>query len=117
MTHVKFIRFDNSHNGGVLVNNSDWLDDIKYIDFLRDLINGDLGQTLINQESVKEIIARALPATLELSISAMFIAMRPHALVTGFVRGVRRNRCVLRPLKVYSRTVGNLHAMMLLLKS
>ena len=30
---MKFIKFDDSSNGAIMVNNSDWLDDIKYIDF------------------------------------------------------------------------------------
>ena len=32
----KFIKFNSSNSGGILVNNSDWLDEINYIDFLRD---------------------------------------------------------------------------------
>ena len=32
---LKFIKFDDTNNGGILVNNADWLDGIKYIDFLR----------------------------------------------------------------------------------
>ena len=32
---LKFIKFDDTNNGGILVNNANWLDGIKYIDFLR----------------------------------------------------------------------------------
>ena len=30
---IKFINFNDTANGAILVNNSEWLDDIKYIDF------------------------------------------------------------------------------------
>lgn len=46
----------------------------QYFDFLQDLIHGDLGKALINQEPVSSIITRALPASLELSICALIIA-------------------------------------------
>ena len=32
----RFLRFDDSPSGALLVNNRDWLDDLNYIDFLRD---------------------------------------------------------------------------------
>jgi len=46
----------------------------QYISFLRGLSHGDLGLALTNQEPVSKIIARVLPATLELSIVALFLA-------------------------------------------
>ena len=46
----------------------------QYFDYLRGLIHGDLGQGLINQEPVRDIISRTLPASLELSVIALALA-------------------------------------------
>ena len=46
----------------------------QYLDYLRGLLNGDLGQGLINQEPVRDIISRTLPASLELSVLALALA-------------------------------------------
>tara|TARA_B100000029_G_scaffold110203_1_gene101953 strand:- start:517 stop:1536 length:1020 start_codon:yes stop_codon:yes gene_type:complete len=53
----------------------------QYIEFIRNLFHGDLGEALANQEPVSNIIQKALPATLELGISALFVA----AIVGAFV--------------------------------
>ncbi len=60
----------------------------QYLDFLKGLLHGDLGQALINQESVKEIIFRALPASIELGISSLFIAILIGSIVSlsGFTK-------------------------------
>ncbi len=46
----------------------------QYFDFISGLIHGDIGHALTNQESVSRIIARTLPASLELGITALLIA-------------------------------------------
>ena len=46
----------------------------QYLDYLLDLLHGDLGQGLINQEPVRDIISRTLPASLELSVIALALA-------------------------------------------
>lgn len=46
----------------------------QYLDYLHGLIQGDLGQGLINQEPVSNIINRTLPASLELSVVALVVA-------------------------------------------
>jgi len=46
----------------------------QYLDYLRGLVQGDLGQGLINQEPVSSIIGRTLPASLELSVVALVVA-------------------------------------------
>ena len=46
----------------------------QYLEYLSNLIHGDLGTSLNTQEPVKEIISKALPASLELAISAILIA-------------------------------------------
>ena len=46
----------------------------QYLGYLQGLLQGDLGQALINQEPVKTIIGRTLPASLELSVIALIAA-------------------------------------------
>ena len=46
----------------------------QYFNYIEGLIHGDLGKALINEEPVSEIIARSLPASLELGIIALLIA-------------------------------------------
>ena len=46
----------------------------QYLDYLHGLIQGDLGQGLINQDPVSSIIGRTLPASLELSVVALVVA-------------------------------------------
>ena len=46
----------------------------QYLHYLHGLIQGDLGQGLINQEPVSSIIGRTLPASLELSVMALVVA-------------------------------------------
>ena len=46
----------------------------QYLSYLNGLIHGDLGQALINQEPVRTIIGRTLPASLELSVIALVLA-------------------------------------------
>ena len=46
----------------------------QYVHYLQGLLHGDLGQALINQESVRGIINRTLPASLELSVIALVAA-------------------------------------------
>ncbi len=48
---------------------------IQYFSYLNDLIHGDLGNSLNNQESVSHIITKTLPASLELGITALIIAL------------------------------------------
>ncbi len=46
----------------------------QYLDFIYDLIHGNLGEALVNQEPVRNIIQKVLPASLELGISALIFA-------------------------------------------
>ena len=46
----------------------------QYLSYLNGLIHGDLGQALINQEPVRTIIGKTLPASLELSVVALVLA-------------------------------------------
>ncbi len=46
----------------------------QYFIYIINLFHGDLGEALINKEPVVEIIQKALPATIELSLCALIIA-------------------------------------------
>ena len=55
---LKFIKFDNSSNGAILVNNSEWLDNIKYINFLRNFGRHFSVNRMLSFESVKTRLDR-----------------------------------------------------------
>jgi len=48
---------------------------LQYLNYINNLIHGDLGQSLNNQESVSKLIAKTLPASIELGIAAIVIAL------------------------------------------
>jgi peptide/nickel transport system permease protein len=48
---------------------------MQYVQFLSGLASGDLGRSLYNEASVADLILRRFPATLELSLAAMAIAL------------------------------------------
>ena len=54
----KFIKFNSSDSGGILVNNSDWLDEINYIDFLRDYGRHFSVNRMLSFDSVKTRLER-----------------------------------------------------------
>ena len=55
---LKFIKFDDSSNGAIMVNNSDWLNDIKYIDFLRNYGRHFSVNRMLSFDSVKTRLDR-----------------------------------------------------------
>ncbi len=55
----------------------------QYCQYLNGILHGNLGETLINQESVSKIIGRSLPASIELGVCALLIALLIGGLV-GF---------------------------------
>ena len=60
----------------------------QYIEYLNQLIHGNLGISLNTQESVKVIISKALPASLELAIFSILIASLVGYLI-GFLGAVK----------------------------
>ncbi len=54
----KFLKFGFSGNDAIMVNNSEWLDKLKYISFLRDFGSSFSINKLINLESVKQRLNR-----------------------------------------------------------
>jgi len=59
----KFIIFGDGPTDAVMVNNADWLDEVKYLDFLRDYGRYFTINRMLNFESVKQRLAREQPLT------------------------------------------------------
>ena len=62
---------------------------VQYLRFLSGLASGDLGDSLSQQGRVMDLILRRLPATLELTLAAMGIALM-IALPLGIVAAIKR---------------------------
>ncbi|MGQ9814892.1 MAG: ABC transporter permease [Candidatus Roseilinea sp.] len=65
----------------------------RYLIYLSNLLRGDLGESIVTQQSVSADIARYFPATVELAASATLIAA-PLGVLLGVIAAVRRNRWV-----------------------
>jgi peptide/nickel transport system permease protein len=61
---------------------------VQYIDWLRQSFTGNLGQSYLNNEPVRTLIAQALPVTLEIMIFSQLIAL-VIAIPLGVVAGYR----------------------------
>ena len=62
-TFGQFLRFDNSQSGAILVNNDDWLADLQYIPFLRDIGRHFTINRMLTMDSVKLRLEREQPLT------------------------------------------------------
>ncbi|MET0772228.1 MAG: ABC transporter permease [Candidatus Limnocylindrales bacterium] len=60
---------------------------VQYVDYLRDLLSGDLGASMISKLPVADVIAQRLPATLQLAFLAFIVAVAV-AVPLGVVMGV-----------------------------
>ncbi len=60
---AKFIKFGSGESDAILVNNSDWLESIKYIDFLRDYGRLISVNRMLTMDSVKLRLERQQPLT------------------------------------------------------
>ena len=67
----------------------------QYFTFLSGALHGDLGRSFVHATSALGLILERMPATMELAISAMLIAVRPSSIGT-FV--------MIAPLKGFSRS-------------
>ena len=56
---------------------------VQYLSFLFDLARGDLGRSLLTHQSVLQVIAQQIPATLSLACAAMVVAI-----VVGLLLGI-----------------------------
>src|SRR5881296_1156545 len=62
---------------------------VQYVDYLRRIFTGDMGNSIITQHSVAADIAQRLPATIELTVASMFVAVLAGMLL-GVVSATRR---------------------------
>jgi tyrosyl-tRNA synthetase len=59
----RFLRFDDSPTGAILVNNDDWLGELRYIPFLRDIGTHFTINRMLTMDSVKLRLEREQPLT------------------------------------------------------
>ncbi len=59
----KFVRYDDSPTGAIMVNNYDWLSKLDYIEFLRDVGTHFTVNRMLTFDSVKSRLERELPMT------------------------------------------------------
>ena len=64
---------------------------VQYIQFLGDLVRGDLGKSMITDTSIRADIAHSLPYTLELTVLAILIGTI-LGIPVGVYTAIRRNR-------------------------
>lgn len=62
---------------------------VQYADYLGQLAHGDLGQSLVTHDSIRDEFTTLFPATLELALAAMLFAMC-FGLLAGVIAAVRR---------------------------
>ncbi|MFQ5646320.1 MAG: nickel ABC transporter permease [bacterium] len=74
---------------------------VQYLDFLRSCLRGNLGDSIHSGRKVSRIISDHLPATLELSLGAMIIAIL-IALPAGIVSALKYNTLTDHSLMVFS---------------
>lgn len=71
-----------------------WLDrplPLRYLRWLGNVVQGDLGRSFHTQRTVAEDLARAFPATLELSLASLLIVAL-GGIVTGVLAAANKNR-------------------------
>ncbi|MGH7828676.1 MAG: nickel ABC transporter permease [Candidatus Binatia bacterium] len=73
----------------------------QYLDFLRSLVVGDLGRALSLQAPVTELILARVPATLELTLAAMTVALL-IAFPLGIVAAVKKDSWIDRSSLLFS---------------
>ena len=61
---TQFLRYDDSADGAVMVNNNDWLDELKYLAFLRDYGRYFTVNRMLGFDSVKQRLDRESPLSL-----------------------------------------------------
>src|SRR5690348_13727362 len=63
---------------------------VQYVRFVADTVRGDLGFSLKHQEPALRVVARRIPATLELATASMILILL-IAIPAGIVSALRRN--------------------------
>ena len=63
----------------------------QYIAYLKHIINGDLGISMASQSSISSEVLKLLPATIELSLVALLVAMAV-GIPLGFIAAIKHNK-------------------------
>ena len=63
----------------------------QYVNYWRGLVHGDMGRSLRLNQNVGHVIAQAYPATMELTLAALLVALA-LAIPAGVRSALRRNR-------------------------
>ena len=74
---------------------------IQYLNAVKNLLKGDLGNSLINDRPIAPQIMRVLPYTIELTIAAIFIGLL-IGIPTGVAAALKRNKMTDYLLRVFS---------------
>ena len=64
---------------------------VQYIKYMKDLVNGDMGMSIRTQQPVANDLKRFFPATLELTLVSMGIAM-VFGIILGVIAAVKRDK-------------------------
>lgn len=84
-----YLSFDNGPTGAVMVNNADWLDELKYVAFLREVGTHFTINRMLSFDSVKIRLEREQPLTF---LEFNYMIMQGY----DFVELYKRNGCVLQ---------------------
>jgi tyrosyl-tRNA synthetase len=84
-----FVRFGNAGNDAILVNNADWLDELKYIPLLRDIGRHFTINRMLTFDSVKMRLEREQPLTF---LEFNYMILQAY----DFAELARRHDCVLQ---------------------
>ena len=63
----------------------------QYITYVKTIISGDLGISMVTQQNISQEILTLLPATIELSLTALFIAMF-FGIPIGFIAAIKHKK-------------------------
>lgn len=74
---------------------------VQFVRYVADLATGDLGKSLYTQRAISDDLLHRLPATLELTIAAMVIAIG-LGVPLGVISAVKRNSMIDQALRVLS---------------
>jgi tyrosyl-tRNA synthetase len=88
-TFARFLRFDDSPTGALMVNNDDWLGGLKYIAFLRDIGRHFTINRMLTMDSVRMRLEREQPLTF---LEFNYMIMQGY----DFVELFRRYECSLQ---------------------
>ncbi len=74
---------------------------VQYLRYLGNVLQGDLGRSIVSQEPVLDLLLSRLPTTLELVFAALIVAV-PVGTLFGVVAAVRKDQWIDRALVAFS---------------